>query len=63
MKSSNTQWRASVSNLGGVMLLPLGGRQPAQALPVSVPQRQAQGNLAKVQSIDLSSNGTQLLVN
>ncbi len=64
MKSSNTQWRASVSNLGGVMLLPLGARQPASGrpLPVAVPQRQAQGNLAKVQSIDLSSNGTQLLV-
>ncbi len=40
------------------------GRQPAlsRPLPVALPERQAQGNLAKVQSIDLSSNGTQLVV-
>ncbi|MEG4346534.1 N-acetylmuramoyl-L-alanine amidase [Microcoleus sp. A003_D6] len=64
MKSSNTQWRASVNNLGSVVLLPGGARPPAlsRPLPVAVPERQAQGNLARVQSIDLSSNGTQLVV-
>jgi N-acetylmuramoyl-L-alanine amidase len=28
MKSSNTQWRASLSSLGGISLLPAGARQP-----------------------------------
>ncbi|WP_445241235.1 N-acetylmuramoyl-L-alanine amidase family protein [Microcoleus vaginatus] len=65
MKNSNTQWRASVSNLGGVVLLPGGVvRQPSvsRRLTVDPPARQAQGNLARVQSIDLASNGTQLVV-
>ncbi|MEG3970748.1 N-acetylmuramoyl-L-alanine amidase [Microcoleus sp. T2B6] len=64
MKSPNTQWRASVSNLGGVVLLPGSVRQPSvpRSLTVAPPARQAQGNLARVQSIDLASNGTQLVV-
>ncbi|MEG4209444.1 N-acetylmuramoyl-L-alanine amidase [Microcoleus sp. S13_B4] len=65
MKNSNTQWRASVSNLGGVVLLPGSVvRQPSvsRSLTVDPPARQAQGNLARVQSIDLASNGTQLVV-
>ncbi|MEG4111707.1 MULTISPECIES: N-acetylmuramoyl-L-alanine amidase [unclassified Microcoleus] len=65
MKNSNTQWRASVSNLGGVVLLPGSVvRQPSVSRRVTVdpPARQAQGNLARVQSIDLASNGTQLVV-
>ncbi|MEG4572694.1 N-acetylmuramoyl-L-alanine amidase [Microcoleus sp. N3A4] len=64
MKSSNTEWRASVSNLGGVVLLPGSVRQPSvsRRLTVDPPARQAQGNLARVQSIDLASNGTQLVV-
>ncbi|MGB7892387.1 MAG: N-acetylmuramoyl-L-alanine amidase [Microcoleus sp.] len=65
MKSPNTQWRASVSNLGGVVLLPGSVvRQPSvsRSLTVDPPARQAQGNLARVQSIDLASNGTQLVV-
>ncbi|MEG4532478.1 N-acetylmuramoyl-L-alanine amidase [Microcoleus sp. D2_18a_D3] len=64
MKNSNTQWRASVSNLGGVVLLPGSVRQPSvsRSLTVAPPARQAQGNLARVQSIDLASNGTQLVV-
>ncbi|MEG3903453.1 N-acetylmuramoyl-L-alanine amidase [Microcoleus sp. B4-C5] len=65
MKSPNTQWRASVSNLGGVVLLPGSVvRQPSvpRRLTVDPPARQAQGNLARVQSIDLASNGTQLVV-
>lgn len=66
MKSSNTQWRASASNLGGVVLLPASVRQPSvsRRLTVDPPARQAQaqGNLARVQSIDLASNGTQLVV-
>ncbi|UNU23422.1 N-acetylmuramoyl-L-alanine amidase [Microcoleus vaginatus] len=65
MKNSNTQWRASVSNLGGVALSPGSVvRQPSvsRRLTVDPPARQAQGNLARVQSIDLASNGTQLVV-
>ncbi|MEG4107265.1 N-acetylmuramoyl-L-alanine amidase [Microcoleus sp. S13_C5] len=64
MKNSNTQWRASVSNLGGVVLLPGNVRQPSvsRSLTVDPPARQSQGNLARVQSIDLASNGTQLVV-
>ncbi|MCZ0899066.1 AMIN domain-containing protein, partial [Microcoleus sp. HI-ES] len=64
MKSPNTQWRASVSNLGGVVLLPGSVRQPSvsRSLTVAPPARQSQGNLARVQSIDLASNGTQLVV-
>ncbi|HSF72243.1 MAG TPA: N-acetylmuramoyl-L-alanine amidase [Microcoleus sp.] len=65
MKNSNTQWRASVSNMGGVVLLPGSVvRQPSvpRRLTVDPPARQAQGNLARVQSIDLASNGTQLVV-
>lgn len=65
MKNSNTQWRASVSNLGGVVLLPGSVvRQPSvsRSLTVNPPARQAQGSLARVQSIDLASNGTQLVV-
>ena len=62
MKSSNVQWRAS-SNSGGVVLSPAGASVPmltrSQPVPVT---RQAQGTLARVQSIDLASNGTQLVV-
>jgi N-acetylmuramoyl-L-alanine amidase len=63
MKSSNTQWRASVNNSGSVVLSPGGTIPPiltrSQPVPVGRP---AQGNLARVQSIDLGSNGTQLVV-
>ena len=64
MKSSNTQWRASVSNLGGVVLLPGGASSPilTRSAPVAPVTRQSQGTLARVQSIDLASNGTQLVV-
>jgi N-acetylmuramoyl-L-alanine amidase len=64
MKNSNTQWRASLSNLGGIVLLPAGSSQPAtpRRLTVDPPARQAQGNLARVQSIGLSNNGNQLVV-
>jgi N-acetylmuramoyl-L-alanine amidase len=63
MKSSNTQWRASVSNSGGVVLSPAGASSPilTRSGPAAV-TRQAQGTLARVQSIDLASNGTQLVV-
>ena len=63
MKNSNTEWRAS-SNPGQIVLLPASARQPAvtRSLPVPVPERQAQGNLAKVQSIGLGNNGNQLVV-
>jgi N-acetylmuramoyl-L-alanine amidase len=63
MKNSNTEWRAS-NNPGQIVLLPTSARQPAttRRLPVPVPERQAQGNLAKVQSIGLSNNGNQLVV-
>lgn len=63
MKSSNTQWRASVANSGSVVLSP-GGASPqmlARSQPLTV-GRPAQGSLARVQSIDLSSNGTQFVV-
>ena len=63
MKSSNTQWRASVSNSGGVVLSPGSASPPmltrSQPVPVARP---AQGTLARVQSIDLASNGTQFVV-
>ncbi|MEG5058716.1 N-acetylmuramoyl-L-alanine amidase [Microcoleus sp. A2-C5] len=63
MKSSNTQWRASVSNSGSVVLSPGGTRPPiltgSQPVPVGRP---AQASLARVQSIDLASNGTQFVV-
>ena len=64
MKNSNTEWRASLSNAGQIVLLPASARQPAltRRLPVAVPERQAQGNLARVQSIGLSNNGNQLVV-
>lgn len=64
MKSSNTQWRASVSNSGGVVLSPGGVSSPilTRSAPVAPVTRQAQGTLARVQSIDLASNGTQLVV-
>ncbi|MEG3859515.1 N-acetylmuramoyl-L-alanine amidase [Microcoleus sp. herbarium12] len=63
MKSSNTQWRASVSNSGGVLLSPRGASSPTltRAAPVTV-GRPATGTLARVQSIDLASNGTQLAI-
>ena len=63
MKSSNTQWRASVSNSGGVLLSPGGASSPilTRATPLTV-GRPATGTLARVQSIDLASNGTQLAI-
>ncbi|MDQ2097859.1 MAG: N-acetylmuramoyl-L-alanine amidase [Tychonema bourrellyi B0820] len=36
MKSSNTQWRASLSSLGGISLLPAGVRQSATPRPLTV---------------------------
>ncbi|MEG4802984.1 N-acetylmuramoyl-L-alanine amidase [Microcoleus sp. ARI1-B5] len=63
MKSSNTQWRASVSNSGSVVLSPGGASPPILTRERPIPVgRPAQGNLARVQSIDLASNGTQLVV-
>ncbi|MCY7385608.1 MAG: N-acetylmuramoyl-L-alanine amidase [Microcoleus sp. CAN_BIN18] len=63
MKSSNTQWRASVSNSGGVALSPGGASPPilTRSGPIAV-GRPERGTLARVQSIDLASNGTQLVV-
>ncbi|WP_293346564.1 MULTISPECIES: N-acetylmuramoyl-L-alanine amidase [unclassified Microcoleus] len=63
MKSSNTQWRASVGNSGSVVLSPGGTSPPilTRSQPLTV-GRPAQGSLARVQSIDLSSNGTQFVV-
>ncbi|MGL5064073.1 MAG: N-acetylmuramoyl-L-alanine amidase [Microcoleus sp.] len=64
MKNSNTEWRASVGNGGQIVLTPTGARQPAltRRSPISIPERQAQRNLARVNSIGLSSNGSQLVV-
>lgn len=64
MKNSNTQWRASLSNSGGIVLLPAGSSQPAipRRLTVDPPVRQAQGNLARIQSIGLNNSGNQLVV-
>jgi len=63
MKGSNTQWRASVSNSGGVALSPGGASPPilTRERPIAV-GRPERGTLARVQSIDLASNGTQLVV-
>lgn len=63
MKSSNTQWRASVSNSGGVALSPGGASPPilTRSGPIAV-GRPERGTLARVLSIDLASNGTQLVV-
>jgi N-acetylmuramoyl-L-alanine amidase len=64
LKNSNTEWRASWSSLGGISLLPAGARQSAtpRRLTVDPPARQAQGNLAKIQSISLNNSGNQLVV-
>ncbi|MEG4321200.1 MULTISPECIES: N-acetylmuramoyl-L-alanine amidase [unclassified Microcoleus] len=63
MKSSNTQWRASVSNSGSVVLSPGGTSGPILTRSGPIPVgRPAQGTLARVQSIDLASNGSQLVV-
>lgn len=64
MKRSNTEWRASVGNGGQIVLAPSGTIQPAlnRRSPVSPPERQAQGTLARIQSIGLSSNNSQLVV-
>ena len=62
MKGSNAQWRAS-SNSGGVVLSPGGASPPilTRSGPIAV-GRPERGTLARVQSIDLASNGTQLVV-
>ena len=64
MKSSNTQWRATASSSGGIVLSPAGASVPilTRSGPAAAVTRQAQGTLARVQSIDLASNGTQLVV-
>jgi N-acetylmuramoyl-L-alanine amidase len=63
LKNSNTEWRAS-SSLGGISLLPAGVRPSAtpRRLTVDPPARQAQGNLARIQSIGLNNSGNQLVV-
>nr|WP_228056523.1 N-acetylmuramoyl-L-alanine amidase [Microcoleus sp. LEGE 07076] len=63
LKASNTQWRASVNNSGSVVLSPGGTIAPIlrRSQPVTV-GRPARAALARVQSIDLASNGTQLVV-
>jgi N-acetylmuramoyl-L-alanine amidase len=64
MKKSNTEWRASVSNGGQILLAPSGAIQPAlnRRSSISPPERQAQRNLARIQSIGLSSNNSQFVV-
>ncbi|MGB3266143.1 MAG: N-acetylmuramoyl-L-alanine amidase [Microcoleus sp.] len=63
LKGSNAQWRASVNNSGSVVLSPGGTIAPilsgSQPVAVGRPERSA---LARVMSIDLASNGTQLVV-
>ena len=63
MKGSNTQWRASVGNSGSVVLSP-GGTSPSRLTrsePVAI-GRPERGSLARVLSIDLADNDTQLVV-
>jgi N-acetylmuramoyl-L-alanine amidase len=64
MRKSNTEWRAAVGNGGQIVLAPAGAMQPAltRRSPVSPPERQAQRILARVQSINLNSSGSQLIV-
>ncbi|MFZ9738234.1 MAG: N-acetylmuramoyl-L-alanine amidase [Prochlorotrichaceae cyanobacterium] len=57
-------WQASVSNLGGIILLPQGGNQrPATSTgsPVSSPVPSTP-SLSQVQAIDLNSSTNQLLI-
>lgn len=64
MRKSNTEWRAAVGNGGQIVLAPAGAMQPSltRRSPVSPPEIQAQRTLARVQSINLNSSGSQLIV-
>ncbi|MEG4865562.1 MULTISPECIES: N-acetylmuramoyl-L-alanine amidase [unclassified Microcoleus] len=63
MKGSNTQWRASVSNSGSVVLSPgdTSSSRLTRSEPVAV-GRPERATLARVLSINLADNGTQLVV-
>lgn len=63
MSNPNTNWRASfISNQGGIAVLPI-NRNPITRRPTQPPTRQqTPAQIARVQSIDLTSDGTQVLV-
>lgn len=57
---SSPDWQASVSNLGGVALIPLSGGVATQ--PTPAPQPSPTSQVATIEAIDLDSSGTQLLI-
>jgi len=65
VNSNSPDWLASISNLGGVVLLPSGGvaATTIAARPVEPrPSLSYTSHLATIQSIQLENNGTQLVI-
>lgn len=61
MSNSSVNWRTSLSNQGGIAVLPV-NRSPASRRPPQPIARPNPAQTARIQSIDLSSDGTQVLV-
>ncbi|WP_019486847.1 N-acetylmuramoyl-L-alanine amidase [Kamptonema formosum] len=61
MTETNTNWRAFFSNMGGIVVLPTNRPNVSSRPPLLAPRRNT-SNLAGIQSIDLTANGTQLLI-
>lgn len=66
LDSTGADWQATVSNLGGIVVVPRGGMSSGaiadRPAPSSSPAPAAQQQPATVQSVALSADGTQLLV-
>ena len=61
MTDANTNWRAFFSNMGGIVVLPTNRPNLSSRPPLLAPRRNS-SNLAGIQSIDLTANGTQVLI-
>lgn len=61
MTDNNTNWRAFFSNTGGIVVMPT-NRPNVSRRPPLLPPRRNTSDLAAIQSIDLTANGTQLLI-
>ncbi len=60
VSNSPDDWQATTTNTGDVIVLPTGGAASSEKQPDS--ERQSSDRLTEIQSVEMASNGTQLVV-
>ncbi len=62
---NSPNWQATVSNLGGIVVVPTGGvsaRAIGERVPSAPPEAEVSSQPATIQAVELADNGTQLLI-